>query len=46
MDAPAEKPAKPRLRWFRFSLRTLFILVTLASVPLGWIGWELREVRR
>jgi hypothetical protein len=46
MDAPAEKPAKPRRRWFRFSLRTLLVLVTVLSVPLGWIGWRLNHVRR
>jgi hypothetical protein len=41
MDA---NTAKPR-RWFRFSLRRLLILVTLLSVPLGWIGWRLGQVR-
>jgi hypothetical protein len=46
MDAPAEKTAKPRRRWFRFSLRTLLILVTVLSLPLGWVGWRLGEVRR
>jgi Leucine-rich repeat (LRR) protein len=45
MDAPAEKPAKPR-RWFRFSLRTLLIVVTISSVPLGWVGWRLGQARR
>jgi hypothetical protein len=46
MDANTNNPAKPRRRWFRFSLRTLFILVTLASLPLGWVGWGLGEVRK
>ena len=45
MDADTEKPAKPRRRWFRFSLRTLLIVVTVLSVPLGWIGWRLGQVR-
>ena len=46
MHADTKKPAQPRRRWFRFSLRTLFILVTVLSVPLGWVGWELNQVRK
>jgi hypothetical protein len=33
-----DKP-KPR-RWFRFSLRTMFVLVTVACGFLGWLGWN------
>ena len=33
---------KPRPRWFRFSLRTLFIVVTLLCC---WLGWEISVVR-
>lgn len=36
---------KPR-RWFRFRLRTLLVMVTLLTVPLGWVGWELDQRRR
>jgi len=46
MDADTEKTAKPCRRWFRFRLRTLLIVVTVLSVPLGWVGWMLGEVRR
>jgi hypothetical protein len=46
MDVASEKPAKPPQRWFRFSLRTLLIVVTVLAVPLGWVGWRLRQVRR
>ncbi len=46
MDADTEKTAKPRRRGLRFSLRTLLIVVTVLSVPLGWIGWRLQQVRR
>ena len=34
MDADTEKTPKPLRRWFRFSLRTLLIVVTVWSVPL------------
>jgi hypothetical protein len=30
----------PRWLRLRYSLRTLFIVVTLLSVPLAWIGWQ------
>lgn len=33
---------KPRANWFRFSLRTLFVLVTILCV---WLGWQLNIVR-
>lgn len=35
-----------RRRWFRFRLRTLLIMVTLMSIPLVWVGWELDQRRR
>jgi uncharacterized protein (TIGR03067 family) len=36
--------ANPRRRWFRFSLRTLFLaILTIASV-CGWIGYRYRTV--
>jgi uncharacterized membrane protein YecN with MAPEG domain len=31
-----------RLGWFRFSLRTLFIVVAIFG---GWLSWELQVVR-
>ena len=33
---------KPR-RWLRFSLRTMFLLLTVLSV---WLGWNLNRVRQ
>jgi hypothetical protein len=33
---------KPKRRWFRFSLRTFLIIVTLFG---GWLGWNFYEVR-
>ena len=32
----------PKRRWFRFSLRTLFVVVTVCCV---WLGWQLHIVR-
>ena len=34
---------KPKRRWLRFSLRTLFVLVTAFSVWLGWTASIVRE---
>ncbi len=45
MNAETKQTAKPRRRWLRFSLRTLLIVVTVLSVPLGWIGWRLGQER-
>jgi hypothetical protein len=36
---------KPKLRWFRFSLRTLFVVVVVLSMPLSWLGWNWQIVR-
>jgi hypothetical protein len=43
MNAPPRSPppASPR-RWFNFSLRTMFVLVTLLSC---WLAWETSVVR-
>jgi hypothetical protein len=34
---------KPR-RWFQFSLRTMFIVVTLASLVCGWVAYSLHWI--
>jgi hypothetical protein len=34
-------PTTPR-RWFRYSLRTMFVIVTLFAF---WLGWELKFIR-
>jgi len=33
--------ALPRRRWFQFSLRTMFVVVTVFAV---WLGWQLKIV--
>jgi hypothetical protein len=37
--------AKPKCRWFRFSLRTLFVLVTIAGACAGWVAYQLNWIR-
>ncbi len=34
---------KPRRHWFRFSLRTMFVIVTILCI---WFGWNLNKVRQ
>ena len=36
---------KSRRRWFQFSLRTLFVAITLAGLVLSWIMWNVRQVQ-
>jgi hypothetical protein len=36
---------KPKRRWFQISLRTLLILVTLASCVFGWLGLKAKQAR-
>lgn len=36
---------KPKRRWFRFSLRTLLVVVFVASLPLTWVGYSLIWIR-
>jgi hypothetical protein len=33
-----------RRRWFHHSQRTLFIVVAICCIGLGWLGWELHVV--
>jgi hypothetical protein len=35
----------PRRRWFQFSLRTMFVVVALAAVPLGWASRQYEIAR-
>jgi len=38
--------AKPKRRWFRFSLRTLLVLATIACAGFGWLGVKMQQARR
>ena len=45
MPSINDQPPKSRWRWFRFSLRTLMLLVALAGIPMGWVGWKINRAR-
>jgi hypothetical protein len=36
---------KPKRRRFRFSLRTLFVLVTITGIVSGWMAYQLNWIR-
>ena len=42
---PNAEPPKRKRRWFRFSLRTLMIGVTLLAVACGYVGWQKKIIR-
>jgi hypothetical protein len=37
---------KPKRRWFRFGLRTLFVLVTIVGLFAGWFAYQLNLGRQ
>lgn len=47
MDAAEAKPAgaPPRLRWYQCSLRTLLVLVLLASLGISWPALRMQRAR-
>jgi hypothetical protein len=36
---------KPKRHWFSFSLRTLFVLVTIIGVGAAWVTYQLDWIR-
>ena len=40
MSQPITALRLPRRRWFRFSLRTLIVFVTLAAIGMAWVASE------
>jgi len=38
-------PTPSRRRWFRFGLKTLFVMVTVCCAALGWLGVQLKWIR-
>ena len=43
MSQPITALRLPRRRWFRFSLRTLIVFVTLAAIGMAWVASERRS---
>src|SRR6476620_429395 len=37
---------KPSRRWFQFGLRTLLLLVAIACIGFGWLGYKVRQAER
>jgi hypothetical protein len=35
---------KPRRRWFRFGLRSVFLAILIIAMACGWIGYRHRTV--
>ncbi len=43
-DSQAVTP-EPKRRWFRFSLTTLFLAMTLAAAPMIWLSVQISAIR-
>src|SRR5690349_735410 len=41
-----EQNPQPRRRWYRFSLRTMLVMTTLACVLSGYLGWVMNWKRQ
>ncbi len=37
---------KPRLRWFQYSLRTLLLVMLLASIGMSWVAVRMQRARK
>jgi hypothetical protein len=37
---------KPKRHWYQFSLSTMFVAVTILSIPLAWVGYSLNWIRQ
>ncbi len=42
--APAAPP--PKLRWYQYRLRSLFVLMLLATIPLGWLRVKMNAAEK
>ena len=37
---------RPKRRWYQYTLRTLFVLMTVLAVALGWYVHRVRQQKR
>ena len=37
---------KPRLRWYQFTLRSLFIVMFLACIGMSWVSVKMQQARK
>ncbi|MGO8689070.1 MAG: hypothetical protein ACLQLG_05510 [Thermoguttaceae bacterium] len=42
---PAPAGPHPKLRWYQYRLRSLFLLMLLAAIPLGWLAAKMKAAR-
>lgn len=45
-NAESDVTAKPKRRWYQFSLRAMLVVLTFLCFPLGWLAYERNVVRR
>ncbi len=43
---PPPAAPQPRLRWYQYRLRSLFLLMLVAAIPLGWLSVKLKAARQ
>ena len=46
MTTTKTQATKPKRRWFRFSLRTLLVLMTVLGAVFGWLGVRVNRARK
>jgi Leucine-rich repeat (LRR) protein len=46
MNQPAVRSRPTRRSWYKFSLRSIFIFITLIAIVMGWVTYERAQSRR
>ena len=41
-----DETRKPRLRWFQYSLRSLLLVMLLASIAMSWVAVRMQKARK